>query len=146
LLRPAVQRGPLATRRDLTTAEVFPDWPIHELFSHIRPDLLIRTDDDVGNTWDEIGDDVRDQAAIGRLKIWGRVVRDGADKLLGQRQALRLIEPSYWTMAFFTYSFFDNTAGDAPHTYLEYGRSGAVYTDLQVNKNQAQSIWTQGNL
>jgi hypothetical protein len=61
--------------------------------------------------------------------------------MLGEREALRLIEPSYWTMAFFTYSFFDSTAGDAPHTYLEVGRSGVEYTDLRVNRAEASFIW-----
>lgn len=118
-----------------------PDWPIRDLFAHINPDFLSRTDDEVGDAWDKAGNEIRDQASLGRLKIWGRVVRDGPDRILGQRQALRLIEPSYWTMAFFTYTFFDNTSGDAPHTYLEAGRSGAEYSDLQVNRAEALSIW-----
>jgi hypothetical protein len=119
-----------------------PDWPIHELFSHINPDFLERRDDGVGDAWDIVGNDIRDQASLGHLKIWGRPSRDdGVDKLLGQREALRLIEPSYWTMAFFTYHFFDSTAGDAPHTYLEQGRSGIVYTDLRVNREESLSIW-----
>lgn len=118
-----------------------PNWPIHDLFTHIDPNLLSRTDDEVGNRWDEIGNDIRDQAALGRLKTWGRTMPRGADSVLGQRTTLRLIEPSYWTMAFFTYSFFDNTAGDAPHTYLEVGRSGVEYTDLQVNRAEVLKLW-----
>jgi hypothetical protein len=118
-----------------------PDFHLHELFSHIDPEVLSRADDGVSDRWDEIANEIRDRAALGALKIWGRPVRDNVDSLLGQRQALRLIGPSYWTMAFFTYSFFDGTADNAPHTYLEYGRSGVEYTDLQVNRAEALRIW-----
>jgi hypothetical protein len=136
-----IERTRAAEARLLAMARPYPDWPIHELFTHIRPDLLDRVDKEVENTWDRVGNDVRDQAALGRLKTWGRAVRSGADKTLGQRETLRLIETSYWTDAFFTYSFFDNTAVDAPHTYLQRGRSGPEYTDLHVNQIEALSIW-----
>lgn len=118
-----------------------PDWPIHELFCLINPDFLDRTDDRVDESWDKVGNDIRDQASLGHLKIWGRVVRNGPDRILGQREALRLIEPSYWRTAFFTYSFFDNTAGDVPHTYLGLGQSGVLYTNLLVNRDEALSLW-----
>jgi hypothetical protein len=119
----------------------YPDWPIHELFSYIRPDFLERVDSEVGDEWDIVANDIRDQASLGRLKVWGRVVRRGVDRFLGQRETLRLIEPSYWIDAFFTYSFFDETAEDKPQTYLAAGRSGPEYTDLRVNRIEAQSIW-----
>ena len=117
------------------------DWPIHELFSYIDPQLLERVDNGVSNRWDEIGNDIRDQAALGHLNIYGRPVMDGVDAILGQRPTLRLIDAHYWTIAFFTFSFFDDTAGDAPHTYLEYGHSGVEYTDLRVNRDEALTIW-----
>jgi hypothetical protein len=119
----------------------YPDWPIHELFSYIRPDLLERVDNGVGDVWDIVGNDIRDQASLGRLKIWGRVLRGGVDRLLGQRETLRPVEPHYWTDAFFTYSFFNETAEDKPQTYLAAGRSGPEYTDLRVNRIEAQAIW-----
>jgi hypothetical protein len=118
-----------------------PDMPIHALFSHIDPEFLTRTDDGVADRWDEVGNIIRDRAALGALKIWGRPVRDSVDRLLGQTESLRLIEPLYWTMAFFTYSFFDSTSGTAPHTYLEHGRSGVEYTELQVNRNEVLRVW-----
>jgi hypothetical protein len=118
-----------------------PDLPICDLFAHINPDFLSRTDDDVGDAWDKVGNNIRDQASLGHLEIWGRIVRDGPDRILGQRAALQLIEPSYWTKAFFTYSFFDNRSGDTPHTYLEAGQTGVEYTDLNVNRAEALSIW-----
>jgi hypothetical protein len=119
-------------------AQPYPNWPIHELFSYIRPDLLERTDDEVEDTWEIVGNDIRDQASLGRLKIWGRIARPG---LLGERNTLGLIEQFYWTDAFFTYSSFDATAANKPHTYLAPGRGGAEYTDLQVNRAGAMSIW-----
>jgi hypothetical protein len=120
----------------------FPDWSIHELFTHIRPDLLSRVDSRVGDTWDEVGNEIRDHAALGNLKLWGRPMRSGgAMSLLGERQTLRLIEPSYWSTAYFRYSFFDETAVGQSQTYSEPGRSSPEYTDLQVNKSQALSLW-----
>jgi hypothetical protein len=122
-----------------------PDLPIQDLFSHIDPEFLTRTDEAVGDRWDVVGDQIRDRAALGALKIWGRPVRDGVDRLLGQREALRLIEAPYWTTSFFTYSFFDSTSGDAPHTYLQFGHSGEQYTDLQVNRKEAYRLWPEKN-
>jgi hypothetical protein len=123
-------------------AEPFPDWPIHELFTHIRPDLLSRTDAQVGDTWDEVANEIRDRAALGNLTIWGRPLRSGgAMSMLGERETLRRIEPHYWTTAHFRYSFFDETAVGQSQTYNEPGRSGVEYTDLQVNKAEAVLLW-----
>ena len=58
----------------------FPNWPIHEVFSYIQPDVLERPREGTKDRWDEVGDDIRDQASLGRLKIWGRVAHVGADK------------------------------------------------------------------
>jgi hypothetical protein len=122
-----------------------PDWPIHELFTHIRPELLQRTDDRVGDTWDEVGGDIKDALALSRLSIWGRPEDHSVGKLLGERKALRKIDPNYWHFAHFTYSFFDSTAGDAPHTYVDPGHSEIAYTDLQINRAEALAIWPKGS-
>jgi hypothetical protein len=121
--------------------EPFPNWPISELFSYIDPDMLTRADCHVDQLWDKIGNQIRDYASVGRLKIWGRPTNDGVDVLLGQRPSIRLIDPSYWAAAFFTYSFFDSTSGDAAHTYLKFGQHGSEYTDLQVNRAEASQLW-----
>jgi hypothetical protein len=121
--------------------EAYPDWRIDELFTRIRPDLLQRTDAEVGDTWDEVGSEVKDAFSLGRLSVWGRQVKHGPGTILGERQSLRPISPNYWHVAHFTYSFFDNTAGDAPHTYVEDGHSEVTYTDLRVNRAQALTIW-----
>jgi hypothetical protein len=135
------ERAPAAETKLEAIAHATPDWPIHELFSYINPDFLERADSGVGDAWDNVSNDIRDQASLRRLKIWGRAVGTGVDRILGQRETFRLIERNYWTMAFFTYSFFNESAGDAPHTYLEAGRRGVVYTDLHVNRAEAQLIW-----
>jgi hypothetical protein len=121
--------------------EPFPNWPISDLFSYIDPNLLTRDDSHVDQLWDKIGNQIRDYASVGRLKIWGRPLNDGIDAVLGQRPSIRLIDPSYWGTAFFTYAFFDDTAGDASHTYLQYGQHGTEYTDLQVNRAEAMPLW-----
>jgi hypothetical protein len=53
-----------------------PDMAIHDLFSHIDPEFLTRADESVGDRWDAVGNLIRDRAALGGLKIWGRPVRD----------------------------------------------------------------------
>lgn len=52
-----------------------------------------------------------------------------------------MIDPSYWEIAFFTYAFFDGTAGDAAHTYLKFGYHGTEYTDLQVDRAEVLKLW-----
>ena len=65
-----------------------PNWSIHELFTLADPNFLSRTDEGVGDRWDEVGNDIRDQAALGRLRIWGRTMPRGVDSVLGQRTTL----------------------------------------------------------
>jgi hypothetical protein len=115
-----------------------PDWPTEALFYHIRPGLLERADE---RTWEHVGNDIRDALSLGRVHAWGRAVEAGIGKILG-RPAMRPIEPTYWHSAHFTYKFFDDTSGDAPHTYTERG-SGAVYTDLRVNRTEASGFWSR---
>jgi hypothetical protein len=115
-----------------------PDWPIHELFSHRGPDLFDRPDEAL---WDAIGNDLRDALSLGRLRIWGRPMTDGIARLLGDRPAMRLIEPQYWELAHFTYAFFDETAGGAAHTWVETNSELPEYADLQLNRAEALSIW-----
>jgi hypothetical protein len=45
--------------------EAYPDWRIDELFTRIRPDLLQRTDAEAGDTWDEVGSEVKDAFRLG---------------------------------------------------------------------------------
>jgi hypothetical protein len=124
--------------RTPTPAGVQPDWPIRDLFFHIQPDLL---DNPNESAWDRVGNDLRDAFALNLIKVWGRPITDGIGNLLGERQTLRLIDPAYWHSAYFTYHFFDETSGDAPHTYLERNSNLPEYTDLQVNRAEAILAW-----
>jgi hypothetical protein len=55
---------------------------------------------------------------------------------------MRLIDPEYWHSAYFTFAFFDSTAGGKAHTYITQRNLGLLeYTDLQVNRAEAVSIW-----
>ena len=114
-----------------------PNFPINELFLHIDPNVLGRNNN--VNTFDLIGDDLRDKLALGQLKIWGRPC---ISSLHGGRHTLREIDPKYWNFAHFTYIFFDDTAPkDEPHTYVDHGHNEIAYTDLQVNRAEAMAIW-----
>jgi hypothetical protein len=114
------------------------DWRIHELFSHIQPDLLEQPDE---HAWERIGNDIRDEFSLGRLKVWGRPPTSGIGAVLKERPALRPIEPIYWHSAHFTYHFFDDSAVNAPHTYMEPDSELPIYTDLRVNRAQAVRMW-----
>jgi hypothetical protein len=97
--------------------EAFPNWPISDLFSHIDPNLLTRDDSHVDQLWDKIGNQIRDYASVGRLRIWGRPLNDGIDAVLGQRLSIRLIDPSYWGTAFLPI-LFSTTLLAMHHTHI----------------------------
>jgi hypothetical protein len=115
-----------------------PDWPIHEVFSYLEPEALDRPEESL---WQKAGDEIRDALSLGRLKIWGRPSETDLGKWVGERAALRLIDPVYWQKAFFTYMFFDSTSGDANHCYADRSTGRPAYTDLQVNRAQALKLW-----
>ncbi len=119
-------------------AGVQPDWPIQQLFYHLKPDLLENADE---AAWEKIGNDLRDAFGLNLVRVWGRPLGDGLGKLLGERPTLRLIDPSYWHSGHFTYAFFDDTSGDAAHTYTEPNSRLPEYTDLRVNRGEALNAW-----
>ena len=121
-----------------TPAGIEPDWSIQKLFHHIKPDLLENADE---AAWDKIGNDLRDAFGLNLIRVWGRPLGDGIEKLLGERPVLRLIDPSYWQSGHFTYAFFDDTSGDAAHTYTEPNSNLPDYTDLRVNRAEAIATW-----
>jgi hypothetical protein len=118
--------------------QLTPDWPIQGLFFYINPDVLNRNRD--GDLWDEIANGLKDKFSLGQLEVWGRPV-DGLGKMLGGRPALRRIDATYWHSAHFTYHFFDSTAEDAPHTYVDRLSNLPEYTDLRVNRAAAILVW-----
>jgi hypothetical protein len=115
-----------------------PDWPIHEVFSYLEPDVLERPDD---NLWQKAGDEIRDALSLGRLRIWGRLHKTNLGDWVGERAALRLIDKKYWEKAFFTYIFFDSSAQDATHCYSDRDTGRPAYTDLQVNRAEVLKLW-----
>ena len=119
-----------------------PDWPIHQLFSHIEPDILNRATSGP-ERWDIIGDKIRDALSLNRLKAWGRPVTE--NDLEGRRAPITEIMSSYWATAQFTYFFFDNTAEGQPHTQVPSGSRWPAYTDIQVNRRQALAIWPKND-
>ena len=116
-----------------------PNWPIHELFSHLEPSVLDETEK---NLWESASLKIRDAASLGRLRIWGRLFKTDLGPWVGERASLREIEPTYWQKAFFTYWFFDVTAGDdAAQCYADRSEGVPAYTDLQVNREEVLRLW-----
>jgi hypothetical protein len=119
-------------------AEEGPNWPIHELFSHLEPEALARPEQ---NLLENASDRIRDALALGRLHIWGRLYKTDMGEWVGERASLRPIDKIYWYKAYFTYLFFDVTATDAAHCYADRTTGTPAFTDLQVNRTQALKLW-----
>lgn len=120
--------------------EIAPDWRIDELFCYLNQNVLDRSQADRA-PWETVGNQIRDQLALGRLMSWGRACHaDG--KLFGEISPLQEIKPIYWHSANFTYDFFDSTAKNKPHTYAFPGRGEISYTDIWVSQIEAKKLWT----
>jgi hypothetical protein len=109
-----------------------PDWTIRDLFLHFGKRSTIEHRE-------ALGLEVRDKLSTSQLKIWGR------KKLsIGlSRNPLTEIPHQYWSEADFTYTFL--MEGEQ-YQYDVHARSqmlshGVPYSDLQVNRAQAKSIW-----
>jgi hypothetical protein len=127
---------------ELTAANADPDdgpnWPIHELFSYLEPEVLDRPKDAL---WQKAGDEIRDTFSLGRLRVWGRPSETHLGKWIGERAALRLIDKKYWEKAYFTYMFFDASAHDQTQVYADRDTGRPAYTDLQVNRAEVLKLW-----
>jgi len=127
---------------ELTAAKADPDdgpnWPIHELFSFLEPEVLNRPQD---NLWQKAGDEIRDAFSLARLRVWGRPSETHLGKWVGERAALRPIDKKYWEKAYFTYMFFDASAQDQTCCYADRDTGRPAYTDLQVNRTEALKLW-----
>ena len=119
---------------------VGPDWPIHELFSYLEPTAL---DEPEKALWEDASLKIRDAASLGQLRIWGRLFKTDLGDWVGERASLREIDKTYWQKAFFTYLFFDATAGEkAAHCYADRNTGVPAYTDLQINREDAIKLWS----
>ena len=110
----------------------FPDWPIQELFFHIRPSL--RTGKDVEYQATALA--IKDKLSTGQLDIWGRTIT-----FHGEDRPLRKIVPTYWRRADFTYAFFFPNGSNEPHTCPDQNSGSPEYYNLQVNKKQVAAMW-----
>jgi hypothetical protein len=116
------------------------DWPIRELFIHIRPDYPARasstvgraTFDDLDQRWISVGSEVLKQLSLGRLSASGRGFK--GVRLLNAGP----IRPDFWRTAKFTYWFLDRLGTGILHAKNE---SGEEYADIEVNGDEALKIW-----
>lgn len=113
-----------------------PDWPIQELFFHLRPTL--RTGNDTA--YEATSLEIRDKLSTGQLKIWGWRIN-----LHGERLPQIEIDQAYWQHADFTYDFFFGNK-DTPHTRAEPASGLTEYYDLQINQAQALGVWPESKI
>lgn len=119
------------------SGEPRPDWPIRDLFYHVRPAGFSTRQEK-----DTVGREVLDRFSDGQLRVWGRLIENS------KRRSLAEIPKDQWQRANFgSYWFLDE--GDNSqvlHAICETPSRGAApheYADLQVSRAQATSIWTQ---
>lgn len=135
----ALKRNPDRLRRIAELANPpaltpVPDMTIHDLFFHIRSDVV-----DVEDLYEVVGNDVRDRFSTGQLDVWGREI----DPHTKFQSALSRIPMEYWPKAAFTYAFLDDGAEMRPHCWTPT-RLGPIrndYADLRVNRAQVLIIW-----
>ena len=122
-----------------------PDWALRELFHYVNPNVLDAQPDDEA-PWQTLGNSIRDAFALGHCKVWGRRATDSLAPLLGEHEVLVEIDPSYWQIAQFTYTFFfdENKARPETHIWGPNPQAWPSYTDLRVNRAQAAKVWTKG--
>jgi hypothetical protein len=117
-----------------------PDWPIRELFGHLRADIPLKasstvgvaTFDDLDERWLPVGNEVIKQLSLGRLHAIGRGFK--GIKLLHASP----IRPDFWQTAKFTYWFLDRLGTGILHAK---NASGEEYADIEVNRAEALAIW-----
>lgn len=105
----------------------FPDMSLVDMFYYLNSEVL------EDKHWLEVGKKIRDAASIGQLMVWGRASRPGFVA------ALEKVEPAYWLNADFNYRFFADDSDDVESTIPGVGQ--AALTNVQVNKQQVESIW-----
>ena len=123
----------------------FPDMTIKELFYYIGNDTdFLDAESEIltDENWIKIGDEIRDQASVGRLTFWGRVYGKQWGKMFG-KNPLTEISKEYWKEGKFTYQFFEEGEKDPPHTHQQGDDEGL--RDLRVNRSQVMQIWPSKN-
>jgi hypothetical protein len=110
-------------------------WTIKDLFQHIDPGYL------ENNSWEKIGDELRDALSEGRMTMWGRLKETDSGPWIGPRAALTPIEKTYWYKAYFTYLFFHQEAAEGVHCFADRKTGRPAYTDLQVSRAEVLKLW-----
>jgi len=141
-----IHRSPRAV--DAPTAPQTPlraNWTIRELFFHIDPNAHV--EDGTKRPWRQVGHKIKTAHANGDLVIWATPMPEDfleeMDFPEARKPPVRL-RTDYWQDGDFTYSFFPDTdaARFSEHCKTHgYNRREESYCDLQVNKEQALSLW-----
>ena len=117
-----------------TSVGLFPNMTISELFEHYVEVKKVFHD---AHT---VGSEIRDKFSVGQIMVWGRRIRSR-----GEPDAMRQIDPAYWSEATFIYSFLYLEAEEWERTDRQCGpirnQKLPSYSDLQVNRAQVYSIW-----
>ncbi len=112
---------------------VVPDRPISYLFQHVHPAPF--------QTFlekERVGNQVIEKFSAGALRAWGR-------EIVGtQRMPLAEIPKEVWHSSRFTYWFLDGGEASKDICHVECDgpqRAPRLYSDLQVNRVQLESLW-----
>ena len=130
-IEPSASQAEIAA--DPLVGHVIPDWPIRNLFFHIRPDLV---DDSEAKAWKTVGDDVKDKFSVGSLQVWGREIDRNS-----QRLSLVEIDKKFWAHARFSYWFLAEGHEVLMHAETDSTSIRLQYADLRVNRSQALALW-----
>jgi hypothetical protein len=118
-----------------THAELFPDWPIQELFFRLDPKILNEPNQ---ANWEVIGRVLIDNLSIGRLRSWGRRYL-GSLEATERNSTLVEIPSEYWMKGGdLSYMFFSERY--AYHTYPPSPSDLPQYADMQLSKAQALGV------
>lgn len=138
---------PTAAAADASPQRMRPDWPIRDLFFHIRPDVTM--DDGDLKPWREVAREIKQAHGEGDLVIWATPMpEDHLEEMHfpDDRKPARKLRTDYFQEADFTYVFFDDSeaARFKAHCEIEpFNRKDESYCDLKVNKAQALALWPQ---
>ena len=119
-------------------------WSLRDLFGYLAPHLPLRAAkktqsgefvDGVDPRWKPIGDIVLKQLSLGKLHAIGRQLVHNTKRLHAAT-----IPSEFWRDAKFTFWFLD--AG--PSNVLDASNSRDLYSQIEVNRNEAMAIWPNG--
>lgn len=125
----------------------YPDWPVKDLFFHIRPDILEHETGEERANWEKVEKQFLDAASVGRLQVWGRSFDEKgmAGLVSGDNSGpLQPVPAIYWRDVTLAHNFYsEREPTKATHTFPRMHAKGPVplLCDLQVNRAQAETVW-----